>query len=320
VSTEPFPVVDERPLLPPQRRWLRAWRDPALLPAQPPGCVYVFASDDRYTPCRDARLLRGTEPELVEARWVSVVNVRHRRIVATTWVPAKNPADDFVVRAVFGCGVVRPEIVAELGLTDLQRDLDIRLRLDEQLVRLQHMFDVEQIGEARAAVATSLGETYQRQPPAVPGMYIRLEGVHVNPPRALRDHHTELRDTMWSWEVETLRAAYELDRVKHVEELLKTPERAEAAAVARKETTTREVAEREFRERDTRTQRLIDQVEKWIDSDGGKRAPIDRRHLAEQLFEQLTDKPTPQPAELAHTNGHVADGPLIPPADSIDGI
>jgi hypothetical protein len=325
MSSERFPVVDERPLLRPERRWfLRSWRDPAQLPTLPPGCVYVFAVEGRYAPWPHTEHPRGTEPQFTQARSVSVVNTRYRRIVATTWVPSRDPADDFLVRAVFGCRVARPDIVAAHGLTGLQTDLDLCLRLEEQLIRLQHRFGVEEMSEARAAVAENLTTAYRQRPPAVPGMYIEFEGVHVCPPRALRDHYAGLRDTIWSWQTETLREAFELERVKHAEELLKSPERADAAALARQEITAKQAADRAFQERDTRTQRLIEQVQKWLDADGAKRAPIDRRYFADALFQQLTGQPAPgaAPAGRVHSNGHAdppADGPLIPPQDRVDG-
>lgn len=327
MSTENFPVVDERPLLRVEQRWFRGpWRDPALLPALPPGCIYVFAGgDDKYTQCRAPEKLRGTEPEFVHARWASMVNVRRRQIIATTWLPAIRSTDDFFVRAVFGCQVTAPETVAELSLTDLQAVLDARLRHDDHLNALQGRFDIDQIADARAAVLETFGDACRKKPPVVTGMEITFEGVHVSTRRELRDHHTELRKTTWDRAVEKLREEHELERVEHVEKLLTSPMRTEAAAIARKERTTGEAAERTFRERDLRTERLIEQVKAWIDADGGKRAPVDRRHLADELFRQLTGEDALRrlPDDLAHTNGHAAptkNGPLIPPDDMNDGI
>jgi hypothetical protein len=318
MNAERFPVVDERPLLRPERRWFRPWRDPAQLPTLPPGCGYVFGVDGRYTPWPHAEHPRGTEPEFVQANAVSLVNSRERRITATTWVPCTDPADDFLVRVVFRCQVARADLVAVHGLTDLQAELDTHLRLDEQLMSLQHQFGVENISEARAAVTERLGRAYRQKPPAVPGMHIQFEGAHLSPPRALRNHYAELRETIWSQETE-------LQRVKHAEELLKTPERADAAALARREITAKQAADRAFQERDTRIQRLVEQVQKWLDTDAGKRSPVDRRYFADALFHELTGQPAPEapPVELVRSNGHAdppADGPLVPPPDRVDGM
>ena len=325
MRNERFPVVDERPLPPPERRWWRLRRNPALLPAVPPGCVLVLVIDGRYMAFPDPSRLRGTEPDFVWATWVSIVNVRYRRIVATTWVPTTDPADDFLIRAVFGCMVVQPDAVAHSGLTDLQGDLDIRLRLDEHLMGLQHRFGTEQIAEVRAAVTHDLVNAYQQRPPTVPGMDIRFEGVHVSPPRALREQHAELRDMVWSWHTEALREEIETRRVDHVAGLLRTPERAEAAAIAREERAAKDAADRAFQERGIRTQQLIDHVTEWMKTDSVKRAPVDRRYFADALFEQLTGKPAPvvvAPVTVPSNGSSEGpkDGPRIPPPGFVDGI
>lgn len=326
MNDERFPVVDERPLPPPEHRWLwRPWRNPALLPALPPGCILVLVTDGRYVVHPDPSRLRGTEPDFVRATWMSIVSIRYRRIVATTWVPTTDPADDFLVRAVFGCTVVQPEAVAHSGLTDLQGDLDIRLRLDEHLMGLQHQFGTDQIADIRAAVTRDLGNAYKQRPPTVAGMDIRFEGVHVCPPRALREQHAELRDVLWSWRTEALRAEIETRRVNHVEELLRTPERAEAAAIAREERATKDAADRAFKERETRTQQLIDHVTEWMKTDSVKRAPVDRRYFADALFEQLTGKPapvvvTPRTVQSNGSSEPPKDGPRIPPPNLVDGM
>jgi hypothetical protein len=318
MNAERFPVVDERPLLRLERRWFRPWRDPAQLPTLPPGCIYVFGVDGQYMPWPRAEHPYGSEPEFTRANAVSVVNTRERRITAATWVSSTGPADDFLVRVVFRCQVARPDLVAAQGLTDLQTELDTHLRLDEQVMSLQHRFDMENIGELRTAVTGDLGQAYRQRPPAVPGMYIAFEGAHVCPPRDLLEHYAELRETIWSQQTE-------LQRVRHAEELLKSPERADAAALARREITAKQAADRAFHERDARIQRLVDQVQKWLDTDAGKRSPVDRRYFADALFRELTGRPVPEvpQAELVHSNGHAdppADGPLIPPPDRVDGI
>jgi hypothetical protein len=318
MNADPFPVVDERPLLRPERRWFRPWRDPAQLPTLPPGCVYVFGVDGRYRLWPHAEHPHGGEPEFTRANAVSVVNTRERRIIATTWIPSKDPADDFLLRAVFRCRVARPDIVAAHGLTDLQAELDTLLRLDEQLIGLQHRFDIENISEARRVVTDDIGRAYRRKPPEVPGMHIEFDGAHVCPPHALREHYAELRKTEWSHRTE-------LQRVKHAEELLKTPERADATALAREEISAKDAADRAFQERNTRIERLTAQVQKWLETDDGKRAPVDRRSFADALFRELTGRPLPEaaPAELVRSNGHAdspPDGPLIPPPDRVDGI
>lgn len=158
-------------------------------------------------------------------------------------------------------------------------------------------------------------------------MRITFNGVVVETPTPLREHMAHLRDAQWTWEAQRIQHQMELDRVQHAEDLLKTPERSEAAAVARGDTTAGHAATRMFEERKVKTQQLIEQVEAWIAADGGKRAPIDRRHLAETLFERLTGVPVAAPLlldnTLAHTNGATSRDdatPYIPSMDELDDL
>jgi hypothetical protein len=322
MTPESFPVVDERPLLPPERRWFRRpWRDPALLPALLPGCVYVFATNsDTFTVCADPDDLRGTEPDFVNAKWASMVNTRYRQITTTAWIPGKEPPDDLVVTALFGCKVDNPVEAAKRGPVDLQQHLDTQFRLNKVLLEIQHRFSTEKIETARTMAPGLVRHVYKNDPPIMEGVRITLEGVYLHTPGELRHHYAEVRDTIWAREVEALRERYELDRVAHTEKLLTSAERAQAAAIARQETNTLRAADRAFQERADRTQHLVDQVEKWLDTDSGKRALIDRRHLAEELFAQLTGKRLPVELAHAHRNGRAEpkdDGPRLPPPDRI---
>lgn len=323
-----FPVVEERPLLPPERRWLRGgWRNPDNLPVLPPGCMYVFGVDGRFKPFPRDDHLRETNPDLVNARWVSIVNVRHRRIYVRTYVPSRSPASDFRVWLAFGCVVDDPAVVAQHGLVDLRGELQNRVRHDPLLAEHRHKHAVDDLPTVRDDIISAISTAYRERPPEVPGMRITFDGVSVEAPPELRQHLAQLRDTTWTREIQRLSQEMELERVEHAVNLLKTPERSEAAAVARGDTSAGQAAARMFEERNAQTQRLIDQVEAWISADGGKRAPIDRRHLAETLFERLTGVPAPAPplvdSALRNSNGAASrdDGtPYIPDMDKLDGM
>jgi hypothetical protein len=325
-----FPVVDERALLRPQRRWLRgAWRDPAELPLLPPGCVYVFSVDDRFETRRTAAGLTGSEPFLTEAMWVSIVNVRQKRITETTLVPSQDPAIDFVVKATFRCEVRDAAAVAASGVTNLREDLGSWLRHEPRLSRMRHQFDIEQIHDVRERITAELSATYREPLPIARGMLIAYEGVHVHTPRELRRHRAELRNTIWSRIEEEEKENAERQRVQHTRELLASPEMAEITAIARRNTTAAQAADRQFQARDEQTKRLIEQVEAWVDADGRKRVPIDRRQLAEEMFERLLGKPMPSAgspvtadalltAARSEGNGK-ADHPYVPSDDELDG-
>jgi hypothetical protein len=322
MNPDHFPVIYERSLPRPERRWLVSpWRDPAQIPVLAPGCVYVFAVDGEYKERPGLVHPRGTDPEFVRATSVSMVNLRHRLIAATAWVPSKDPATDFIVQIMFRCQVAQAAVVAHYGLTDVRANLSMRVRLDTGLAPLRHEFGVNDIAALRQQVMEALDPAYRGAPPSVPGMWVTYEGLHVHTPSDLRKHWADMRELSWSIEEEKR-------RVEHTENLLRTPQRAEAAAIVRKETTTQQAAQRRFDERDRQTERLIEQVKAWIEGDGGKRAPIDRRWLAEELFRRLTDLPAPTDGEVTfeyaqHTNGQADaahDGPRIPPGDRLDGV
>jgi predicted RNase H-related nuclease YkuK (DUF458 family) len=330
MNQDRFPVVDERALLRPQRRWLRgAWRDPAELPLLPPGCVYVFSVNDRYETRRSATGLTGSEPFLAEATWVSIVNLRQRRICETTLMPSQDPALDFVVKVTFRCGVADPVVVAASGVTNLRDDLGSWLRHEPHLSAMRHHFDIEQIHDVRDRVTAELGTAYRERLSIADGMYIAYEGVHVHTPRELRRHRAELRNTIWSRIEEEQKENAERQRVQHTRELLASPEMAEITAIARQNTTAAQAADRQFQAREEQTKRLIEQVEGWVDADGRKRVPIDRRQLAEEMFERLLGKPLPSagtalPVDAlltaARSDGNgKADHPYIPPSSELDG-
>ncbi|WP_214405705.1 hypothetical protein [Pseudonocardia lacus] len=293
MSPNRFPVVDERALLPAGRRWMRAWRDPAELPVVPPGCVHVFGVDGTFQVGAGQGRLRGDEPDFVAANWVSIVNMRHRRVTATVLVPSTDPASDFVVHAVFGCQATKAAAVAQQGLTNLQEELESIVRHEGRLRRFRHRYEVGEIDKFREHVTQELDEAYASAPPRIGGVMITFEGCHVPTPRELRRHRAQLRDTTWSGLEQAAQHRVEVDGVRHEEELLRTPEISEATAVARGDTTAGAAATRMFTERDQQTERLIAHVDDWVKADGGKRVPVDRRRLADALAARLGVSPVP---------------------------
>ncbi|MHA6627851.1 hypothetical protein ACU61A_20635 [Pseudonocardia sichuanensis] len=327
MNTDRFPVVDERPLLHPERRWLRGrWRDPAQLPVLPPGCVYVFTVDGRPETSQSAARLTGREPLLTDATSVSIVNLRERVITTTAFLPSTDAAVDFVVRVAFSCQVVDAAVVAQYGATDLPEGIATWLRHDSHLAGMRHQFDIEDVQSVRDRASVELASTYREDPPRAPGMRITFAGVDVLTPRELRRHKAELRNTLWSMIEEEHRHGAELKRVEHTKKLLSTPEMAEITAVVRQDSTAAQAAQRQFDARDAQTDRLIEQVREWVKADGSKRAPLDRRQIAEELFVRLTGSrlaPDPLPSVdvlqvVPDTNGKPTP-PFIPPASTLDG-
>lgn len=304
-ASDQWPVVCERPLPRAEPRlWRGHHRNVDLLPMLRPGCVYVFAVAGRHEVCADAASLRGHEPMLTAANWLSVVSMRSRRYRVWTRIPTTEPMADLGVGITFRCTVADAGVVARNGLVDLRGELEHQVHRVPELNAYWHRFAPDEIPRARVEVLQTVNDHYTQSAPAVAGMDITFEGAVVAPSRELSCHQMRLRNIKWS-HIE------EMERVKKVhDDLLNSPERAEATAVARQERTADQVAARQFTDRDTQTERLVAQVKDWLGSDAAKRAPVDRRQLVEALFARLLDRPNP---------AQRSSGPLVDLSESDNG-
>ncbi|HEY2791619.1 MAG TPA: hypothetical protein VGJ28_04650, partial [Micromonosporaceae bacterium] len=116
-----YPMLEERALPPVERRglWRPLWRDPAGLPPLPAGAVYVFEYDGRY---RDpyARRVNGSEPHVIDATAVCLVEIRDRRISVHRAMASARPGIDLLLSVTFRCSVTNPAAVAQAGISDLE--------------------------------------------------------------------------------------------------------------------------------------------------------------------------------------------------------
>jgi hypothetical protein len=177
-----YPVLEERRLGPvPRRGLLGGRRDPLELPALDPGAVLVFEVEGQYRPPLTRRHLRGTEPDVVNAVAVSLVDVRARVVPVTLVIPTLRPGHDFVVRATFRCRVTDAAEVAQAGLTDVGSLLAEHLRQDRELFVLGgRETDLEEVVEARARIHSRLRAYCMVAPPQLPGLEVVLATVDVS--------------------------------------------------------------------------------------------------------------------------------------------
>ena len=290
-SADRWPVVHEQPLLRAERRLWRRFRNPDTLPLLPLGCVYVFRSGDRFTRVDGAEVC-GSDPSIVDAQSVSVVANRCRRMWVWTRVPTTDIAVDLLVGVSFECTVTDPAVVARDALMDLYSELCNRVRFLPALAAHRHKYSPDEVLGAQTAIRHDLEKIFRGGPPQVEGMRIRFDGATVDLPGEFLHHQRELRNSRWAHEQLSLRLTLERERVEHTQrELLCSAERSEATAVTRKERSADQAASRQFQERDAQTERLIAQVKDWLDGDGAKRAPVDRRQIVEALFSKLVGSP-----------------------------
>ena len=312
-AAERWPVVHEQSLLRPERRLWRRYRSPDTLPMLQPGCVYVFGvGNEQFAFPRGAEL-SGEEQKVVDAHSVSIVSTRFRRLWVWARVPTTEPAVDLDVGVSFGCIVDKAERVARAGLTDLAGELRSRIRVEPTLIEHSHQHTPDAIAVAEKAIREGLEAAFRERTPVVAGMWIEFDGVIVRLPDELRRHQREMRDAQW--ERNRLHVRHQTER-EHVQQtrsdLLASAELAEATAVARKERTADQAATRQFEARDTEIERLIAQVKDWLDADGTKRAPVDRRPIVEALFTKLIGTPEERSASAPVTN--IVESPPPPAA------
>ena len=176
-----YPVLEERRLGPvPRRGLLIGRRDLLELPALDPGAVLVFEVDGEYRPPLTRRHLRGTEPDVVNAVAVSLVDIRARVVPVALAIPTLRPGREFVVRATFRCRVTEPAEVAQAGITDVRSLLTEHLRQDRELFVLGGDGDTEEVVEARARIHSRLRAYCMVAPPQLPGLEVVLATVDVS--------------------------------------------------------------------------------------------------------------------------------------------
>lgn len=287
-----YPVVDERSLGKPERRWMRgARRDVGQLPDLRPGCVYVFGSNGRYEQSSATSHLRGGEQEMLDATSVSVVDIRPRQVTAQILVPSASPATDFTVHVNFGCEVEVATEIARQNLTDLRAALQAHLRQDPRMLEFQHRFYPDEIDEVRRQVLAYMLAAYRQRPPRIPGMRIWLQDVDVRTPRDLRRHATRIRDKNWGIEEQFVDHRAERQRVAHHQDMLATAEQAEAFAIARGDMSADRAVERRYAQEDQRAVRLHDELTRLVETGAINRMHDQQLDLAEAAIAQLLGRP-----------------------------
>lgn len=288
MQTDSYPVLAEHPLAPAPRRLLRTTkREPSELPSPPPGAVLVFEVDGRRE-CVGRQHLTGAEPIVAHAVSVSVVSMREREVRVDLSVPSRSAADEFLITVGFHCRVVRPDVVAEAGLTDLVQPLREYLGRDHALLERCARFGVKDIGEVRTEAYARISAFCQVRPPHIDGMAVELATVLVYTPQPLREHETTLRDERWDQEMADLRRYGERANINYQAEVLRDAEAATATAVARGDMKAAEVVDRLYRERDERRTQLVDLVRSMAESGRLDRVPIDEKYLVDSLTRDLT--------------------------------
>jgi hypothetical protein len=312
MTRQAFPVLSERGLKPVTRRFLRApRRDLEELPGVEPGTMLVFDVDGQYDAV-DRRHLSGTEPYVLDAVAVSLVDMRPKVLPVDVQVPSASPADDFVIRSHFHCVVTKAALVARAGLTDVIDPLRTYLKQDRTLLALGANFGVDQLAIMRDEATSRVGAYCEVRPPRVPGMDVTLATVEVFTPHDLRTQEKRMRDERWEQRYTSLKLGGERESVDQMAELLANPGQAQALAVARGDTTAGEAATHAFAERTDMRKNLQQLVEALRETGHLDRIPVDAKPLVDSLTESITGQPvSAQSSRQAVDSGNpqVNDGP-----------
>ena len=164
-SVMPYPVVAEALLPVVEGVWYRRRRrEPTEIPLARPGSVYVFRANGAFA-IWDGQHVDYSDEVVVNARTVSMVDVRPRQLPIDIVIPSALPEEDFTVRSTFRCRVTEPAAVAEAGLTDLDVVLASHLASDDELGSVGRSYGVEP-GPPGAAVGRRPGTGALRGRPA----------------------------------------------------------------------------------------------------------------------------------------------------------
>lgn len=180
-ATGDYPVLAEWRLAPVTARFpRRARRDPAELPPLEPGTVFVFEVDGEYRQPAVRRHLRGTEPEVVRAVAVSLIDVRPRLVPIELVIASGSAGYDLVVRATFRCRVIDAPAATAAGLRGVGELLAEHLGRDRELLRIGTYYDIAQLSPARTRIHTQVRAYCMVAPPQLPGLEVVLATVEVS--------------------------------------------------------------------------------------------------------------------------------------------
>jgi hypothetical protein len=181
MTTGNYPVIEERALPPVERpRAFRApRRDPAGLPAQAPGTVYVFEYDGRYQDPYSRRV-NGNEPHVIDATAVSLVQLRDRLVTVRRSMPSARGGINLVVSVTFRCVVTDPVAVASGGLTDLDSVLATHVAADRELATLGRIVRPERAADAVLRLEAQLRAHCTVNPADIKGVECVVAAVEVH--------------------------------------------------------------------------------------------------------------------------------------------
>ncbi|AUG78508.1 hypothetical protein CFP65_3722 [Kitasatospora sp. MMS16-BH015] len=192
MDTDTYPIVDEKPLerLPRARRFSLGSpaRQPGDLPAVASHQKLVYRVGDTYLVEDGDRPLN--DPVLRAATSVTVVDCRKDVSVVVDLKLGSHEAEQFTVRAEFACAVLDAARVVEDGRR-IRANLLAYLNGCPRIHDIGQQHGLDELFEVRELVQTQIRAYTEIQPPAYPGMAVRVVGTDVLTPAILKEQeHT----------------------------------------------------------------------------------------------------------------------------------
>ncbi|MEU0521264.1 hypothetical protein [Streptosporangium sp. NPDC006007] len=217
-----YPIVEERPLRPPQRRLgLFARRNLDELPQPQVGTVLVFALNGGYKAYTEGHHLKGSEEAVVKARSVSVVYMRSRQFTLIIEIPSQDMGYHFAVQVTFACKVTDPEAVVAAGVQDASGVLANHVRNDAHLMQLGTTRPIEEVHLLSVEVVNRVRAYLEFCPARIEGLEVTLVNVALLPPNDILVHGQRLKRLKWEKEGKELEWAIENQDVSRIEKIFK---------------------------------------------------------------------------------------------------
>ncbi|WP_433043999.1 hypothetical protein [Dactylosporangium sp. CS-033363] len=176
-------------------RWYRTpRREVDELPSVAAHHVLVYRSAGQYI--LDNSGLHPSDPVVVDARQVAVVDMRRMSPVPVDLAVASADSGEFTVRVTFLATVVDPVAVVRGGLTDLTEVLRTYLRSHHRIYEHGRQHRLAEVHEAGRRINAQIMAYTTIKPPAVDGMSLSVAGVEVLVPLELADFEQRRREQL----------------------------------------------------------------------------------------------------------------------------
>ncbi|WP_117212100.1 hypothetical protein [Allorhizocola rhizosphaerae] len=213
-QVESYPIVFHRALDPKERRGLlglrRRSRDHSEVPRPNGHQVLVYRINGRDV--ADNGALKLDDEQVLEATYVSLVDVRRDAPVTVRLMLPSKDDSEFALQVAFACTVADPVTIVRDGVVRAEPILAGHLRSYAKIFELGLDYELAQLNELRRLTTAQVRAFLTVKPITVPGMKVNLAGVEVLTPEELRSLGNSLRSNAFDGRIESERMRREQER------------------------------------------------------------------------------------------------------------